>query len=236
MSGACPANSVISSYIATEDSLLDVLRVVPYCAEHRHVWSPRLVTITLETCSQLDSLWKYEARQSPCVTKKDLSIADYFAYYGQYMAPQWLVFYGEEPVMLQPYEEWANATRYATNQYAGHETAWWGAYNALKHNRLENQSAATLEYAIRALAGLFLAILRCEFCRNAVAQTDWLRGDGHNIQANLGEGSPSVKSRYITAESRLFTYALGWGNEGASRPLDWEGPCSQRFADWVSQR
>lgn len=227
------ANSVISSFIATEDALTQFLRFVPYCEEHKTVWSPALATTILETCSQLDSLWQYEARQSPCVTKEKLTIKDYFQYYGQYVANKWLVFYGETSEKLQPYAVWAEAPQYVPEQYTNYRLQWWRAYNALKHNRFVNRSEGKLEYAVQALAGLFLSILRAESCRNAVAQAGWLFGEGHNLQANLGEDSPSVNSRFITAESRLFTYPVGWGKEPFLSRLDWQGPCSHRFRDWL---
>lgn len=132
------ANSVIGSFIATEDALREFLRFVPYCQEHKAVWSPALVTIILETCSQLDSLWQYEARQSPCVTKRKLTIADYFQYYGEYVANKWLVFYGETSEKLQPYAVWAKAPQYMPEQHKNYELQWWRAYNALKHNRFVN--------------------------------------------------------------------------------------------------
>lgn len=229
------ANSVINSFIATEDALSEFLRFVPYCEEHKAVWSPALATIILETCSQLDSLWQYEAKQSPYVSKRRLTINDYFQYYGEYVANKWLVFYGERSQMLQPYAVWAKASQYTAHQYQNYELQWWRAYNALKHNRFVNRSEGRLEYAVRALAGLFLAILRSELCRNAIAQAGWLLGEGHNLQANLGEDSPSVKSRFITAESRLFTYSVGWGKEPIPAKLDWQAPCSHRFRDWLDE-
>jgi len=56
-------NSVLSWYVEAEDMLQDVLRYVPYCSEHKSVWSPKLVTILHEVCSQLDSLWFYQAKK-----------------------------------------------------------------------------------------------------------------------------------------------------------------------------
>ena len=233
MKSSSPANSVINSYISTENMLVDVLRVIPYCDTHESVWSPVLVTTLLETCSQLDSLWKYEAKQSTFVTKKKLNIKDYFAYFGEYVAPRWLVFYGEESIKLQPFDTWNNVASYQSNVYPGLD--WWAAYNKVKHDRLINQSEATLKNSTRALAGLFVAILGIESCRNAIAQADWLMGDGYNLQAWLGEDSPSTKSQYITAESKLFTYPVGWSKEKITTKTNWNGTSSLRFRDWFDQ-
>ncbi len=229
-----PANSVISTYITTENMLVDVLRVIPYCDAHESVWSPVLVTILLETCSQLDSLWKYEAKQSAFVTKGKLDVRDYFSYFGEYMAPKWVVFYGEEPRRLQPFDTWGNVASYNPSDYPGLD--WWTAYNNVKHDRLKNRPEATLRHSTNALAGLFVAILRFELCRTAIAQAGWLLGDGHNLQAWLWEDSPSTKSQHITAESKLFTYPIGWSKEKITRTAKWDGTCSLRFRDWFDQR
>jgi hypothetical protein len=229
-------NSVINTYIATEDYLYAFLGNVPYCPEHKNVWSPILVTILLESCSQLDSLWQYESRKSPCVTKRRLSINDYFSYYGEYLGDKWLMFYGETTEIIKPYSMWSQASQYIPQQYPKHELEWWKAYNKLKHNRFINRSEAKLQFAINALAGLFLVILRSESCRNAIAQAGWMFGDGHNIQAHLGEDSPSDKDKFITAESKLFTYAVGWGKEILlPGRIDWQGTCSLRFRHWIDQ-
>ena len=71
------SNSVLSWYVDAEDMLQDVLRYVPYCLEHKSVWSPKLVTILHEVCSQLDSLWFYEAIKSPFVKEDRLNIKNY---------------------------------------------------------------------------------------------------------------------------------------------------------------
>ena len=73
-------------------------------------------------------------------------------------------------------------------------------------------------------------------CGNAIAQAGWMFGDGHNIQAHLGEDSPSDKDKFISAESKLFPYAVGWG-KGILLPggIDWRGTCSLRFRHWIAQ-
>jgi hypothetical protein len=233
MSNRFPASIAVNTYIAIENMLVDdVLRVIPYCNEHENVWSPILVTILLEACSQLDSLWKYQAAQSR-FTSKEPGITNYFSYYGEYMSSKWVVFYGEEPTIIRPFDNWRSVKDYKSGSYKPLD--WWSAYNKVKHNRLENRTEATLKHSICALAGLFTAILRFDLCRNAIAQAGWLIGDGYNLQAWLGEDSPSAKSQYITAESKLFTYPVGWDKEKITRTTKWEGVCSLRFRDWLDQ-
>ena len=71
--------SVITWFESAEQMLMAVLDVIPYETFHENVWSPRLVTVLLETCSQLDSLFKQQAIQSPSVTSQSLNITDYFS-------------------------------------------------------------------------------------------------------------------------------------------------------------
>ena len=55
--------SVIIWFESAEQMLMAILDVIPYEAVHENVWSPRLVTVLLETCSQLDSLLKQSMRE-----------------------------------------------------------------------------------------------------------------------------------------------------------------------------
>ena len=62
-----PGETVISSFTQLEGMFQEVLGHIPYVPEHEDVWSPSLVTILLEACSQLDSLWKFIASNTPGV-------------------------------------------------------------------------------------------------------------------------------------------------------------------------
>ena len=48
-----PGRNVISWYESVEALLDDVLTVIPFEPSHLTVWSPKLTTVLLETCSQL---------------------------------------------------------------------------------------------------------------------------------------------------------------------------------------
>lgn len=231
-----PGRSVISSYILAEHMLDDVLRVVPYCPSHESVWSPVLATVLLESCSQLDSLWQFEARQSSCVTQKSLDIKDYFSYFGQYLGYRWVLFWGEEPEQVHPYKPWASVASYATTTYV--QLDWWKAYNAVKHDRLRNRQEATLKRAVQSLSALFLNILRCEFCRDDVAQAGWLSAGpqaAHNPRCHLGEDSRSTKDMYVLAESKLFSYPVGWCKISVHPDDLWMGDGSARFKLWFNE-
>ncbi len=230
------ARTAVESYLSCEQTLAGVLRVVPWCDEHKSVWSPALCTVIMEACTQLDSLWRFTAWHSTCVQqskkRKDLSIHDYFRYFANQsltpLADRWVVFWGGEPTQMRPFVRWGNAKTYT-------DLAWWLTYNKLKHDRLEHRKMATLEAAVEATAGLFLGILSCEYCRYAVEAAGWLSARdsvSHNPKASLGEDSPSVKDDYVLAETALFSYPVGWCKATISKTDDWLGNASFRFKHW----
>ena len=228
-----PAKSAVASYQATERALADVLAVVPYCPAHEQVWSPSLVTVMLEAGSQLDSLWRAECRLSN-YTVAEPNIKDYFTYFGSYVAPRWVVFWGEEPLKVSPFGAWSTPATFNRDVYL--PLPWWTAYTKLKHDRLEHRRLASLENSVAAVAALFLAILRCEPCRDEIAQTRWLSGLGQDRDdpvAWLGEDSTSTHSLYITAETHLFTYPVGWMHRQIDAADTWLNPgVSRQFYRW----
>lgn len=238
MSKIIPAETVLNTYQRIEDSLHRVLQYVPYCESHKQVWSDYLVTVILEACSLLDSLWRAQSWQSSCVQKvkkrNDLKMLDYFKYYGEYMEPKWVVFWAEEPIKKYPFKGWSKTGKYETKDDQDF-LDWWTAYNSLKHDRLQNITEATLHKAVRAVSALFLAILRCEDCRTAILQAGWLTGESDRPECYLGEDSPSDKDAFVAAETKLFTYAVGWGNKPVPKRKEWPGPASDRFVRWFYQ-
>lgn len=234
-------NSVLNWYVEAEDMLQDVLRYVPYCLEHKNVWSPKLVTILYEVCSQLDSLWFYEAKKPKSVKEKRLTIKNYFEYNGEEIAPRWVVFWGQEAEKIQPFKSWDNPTDTVYNKEKWKKSLtpeWWEAYQKIKHDRLANEKMATLECGVISVAGLFLAIIRNEDCRDGIAQLGWLSCNGTTNgkpQAWLGEDSPSTKRKAIAVESKLFGYAVGWSKETIKKQSIWTGCSSHRFQQWFNQ-
>jgi len=66
-------------------------------------------------------------------------------------------------------------------------------------------------------------------------QAGWLTGERDRPECFLGEDSPSDKEAYVAAETKLFTYAVGWGNEPVPHRKQWLGPASDRFIRWFYQ-
>jgi hypothetical protein len=237
---AFPERHILDGFLAIEASLNEVLRHVPYCPAHEHVWSPILADCIIDACHQLDSLWKVTVKMSaPGRTDQNLNISDYFDMFGKSgvegsIFGRWVVFWGEQPLQVRPFELWESG------KYQ--KLPWWSAYTDLKHDRWQNVEKATLKEAVHATAALFLAILRCVHSRNAVAEAGWLSGrqtwesmspiHSQNLQAWLGEDSAGQKTEFIAAESTLFSYPVGWWNQKIRTIDQWLGMSSHRFREW----
>lgn len=225
-----PASAVVSSFRRVERMLNDVVEVLPYSDEHLDVWSPYLVTILLEACSQLDSLWKAKSRQTGSGSK-DPKITDYFASFGSDVAHRWLVFWGEQGRRVQPFAPWIGAATYKPLE-------WWQAYNNVKHDRLANRTQAKLRHAVDAVAGLFIAILRSPECAAAVAHEGWIvpSPGALGIQAeDLLSDHSSVRG--IVVESVLLSHPvkLGWKPGPPRHTMTSVRGGSDRFRSWCAQ-
>lgn len=202
MSTEFPAFTVVSSFRLAEQMLSDMLQVVPYSKEHEHVWSPQLATVLLEACSQLDSLWK--ARSGRASARLD--IRDYFAMFGGDVAERWLVFWGETGVRVQPFAAWSVTPNHSKDKFTPLD--WWQAYNDLKHSRLANRKRATLRHAAHAVAGLFVAIVRCPECASAVAHEGWIPSPGRLGMDAEYLLSDDANLSGVVAETTLLSYPL----------------------------
>jgi hypothetical protein len=236
-----PAAHILAGFRNVERSLMVALAYVPHCPAHGNVWSPPLADVTINASHHLDSLWKataHEYQAQPAGNNHD--IRDYFRYFGPAgggcsIAQRWVLFWGEQPVQLRPFASWDAGT------YA--RLSWWAAYTKLKHDRWRNIREGTLGAAVDAVAALFLAIVRCEFCRDAVAEAGWLSSKptwesmnpSHSTQltAWLLEDA-TCHGLFIAAESELFSYPVGWWNRTINASDEWRGTCSLRFRTWFN--
>lgn len=233
-----PANSVLEWYMEAEKMLADFLEHVPYCDAHEKVWSPKLVVILQETCSQLDSLWRWEAINIHGKNDRAV-ITDYFEIYGTKMAPRWVVFWADKPEKIQPYSEW-QGTQYDPLDW------WTEGYNKVKHNRLENRTCASLKRTVESLAGLLLAIVQSENCWETLWEKHWISWEGSEetpfdpficLKADFGleKDHGECATMHMAIESKLFTYPVGLCI-GLIEPHktypQWRGNCSRQFKAW----
>ena len=223
-----PGETVISSFSQLELMLNDVLRHIPYVPEHENVWSPSLITILLEACSQLDSLWKNEVTNTPTAIRpsagQNLNITHYFQNFGQRLAPEWAVLWAEEGRRLEPFAAWHNQTYVPLD--------WWVAYNAVKHDRLANRTKATMRHAAQALAALFINIVTYPPALSDMARAGWVKKSVKPTSGLLLQGQPA-ELRF--AESLLLSYLIDVDRKGYSgtRKQDAGTYGSYRFYLWI---
>jgi len=235
-----PANSVLDWYMEAEKMLAGFLDYVPYCDTHKEIWSPKLVIVLQETCSQLDSLWRWGAVNVHGKKANDVGIQNYFELYGFQVAPRWVIFWADKPEKVEPFRGWQESQC--------HHLDWWTeGYNKVKHNRLKNRTCATLKRTVEALAGLFLAIICSENCWRSLWEKHWLvtcdAGMIRNPFASLrAEFEPTDnKGKYamqpMAAESRLFAYRIARCErlvEELKRCPYQQGGYSRRYQAWCA--
>jgi len=228
-----PCKRVLGAFCRAESMLLEVLRIVPYCKEHCQVWSPVLATVLMEACSQLDSLWKARSRLGDSkVSSRDLDIQDYFCKFGAEHANRWVVFFQDDGELLYPFAAWRCLERFEKDAYQ--PVAWWSAYNDVKHDRLLYENRATIDNALNALAGLFLAIIRTPGAYRAMSQAGWFEHNARFVHPEwLASEEDTATLLYLTIESEVFAYALGWGKANFPPGCNsWGGYVGSRFTEW----
>jgi hypothetical protein len=220
--------TAIEGLLTVESMLTEVLRFVPYCDEHKQVWSYHLARIILDASSQLDSLWKAAAvLQDPGAASDRLTIIDHFNRNRDLLSRQQVVFFaGSNPCTLWPFSSWQSA------EYIS--PPWWTAYNNLKHDRLANQTDATLENAANAVGALLLGIVYCGACDVAIVSAELVSTTDHNLWAYTESGlirDVHFEAR-ATVETRLFAHPLGvFGAVVCNLSPHWGGR-SPRFNFW----
>ncbi|QSV46268.1 hypothetical protein [Geobacter benzoatilyticus] len=237
MSTTVSAPLIISSYKFVEQLLAETLQVIPYCAEHENVWSPRLSTVLLEACSQLDSLWKFELNQDMPVENTQRTIVDYYQYFGRRVAGRWLVLWVDNGERIQPFEAWNSVADYSKESYQPLE--WWRAYTDIKHDRYLNHSKATLKNAVNAVSALFISIAHSPACAESLAQEGFIPSpSSYDMSAKELLADYSGVSG-VVAETKLFSHPIVPGTKSQPGKLfvvtKRYHSGSYRFRNWCSQ-
>lgn len=227
-----PINSVLAGLTTLEKQLSDFLAQIPFVPEHDNVWSPSLASHILEAGSQLDSFWKASAPKHT----GPLDIRDHFVNFGSHVAQHWIVVWADEPREITPFAAWNASGPWTQSEYR--PTAWWQAYNSLKHDRWANIKQATLSNALNIAAGLFLAIARSAVCLDSLVARNWIRAH-FEMKYTISEVANGAERAElgITVESTLFSYAYAALNsQEFERCLICYGQCSHRFGRWLEAK
>ncbi len=220
-----PAQTVINSFLFVEELLKECLSFIPY-PEQAQTWSPRLATVILEACTQLDSLWHSMAVEVGSATADQwTTMKDYVTWHAGFLAPRWIVFFGgNQPCLLLPFQSW-RSTPPAT-------PAWWDAYNDLKHDRWINRSKATAKNAVNAVGALCIVLVTCDLCTEAVYDSEWLT---LGMAPSALEGLSHIQ-HYMdgVAETGLFAYPYDYHDREIMQNQFWASEASSRFMRWFS--
>jgi hypothetical protein len=223
--------AVINNYISIEKQLMDFLAVVPLEPQHLNVWSPQLVSLILDTSSQIDSLLRYytvkkEGNLYIEHAKNNVNIVKHFKRHGEMLSKQWVVCWGSDGYLIQPFKEWSGNDEYAP-------LFWWDAYNKIKHDRISNMNKGTLHVAMNCVSALFLAIINSLALRNELEASGYFVGDhcSHDVWLTCPELDETSKY-YATIETKMFSHPLDWCDKKVDYSSEWEGDSSLKFKDW----
>lgn len=241
--------NVVSFFTDAEKNLYEFLGFVPYCDEHKNVWSPRLVTIFIDACSQLDSLWSWEMdknKRNPI--GRNPCIVDYFILFGPDIASKWAVFWGESGEKVRPFSTWSSLTASEFTEAIWKsrndlKLEWWKAYQKVKHKRIENKKEAKLEYVVKSLCSLFLAIIRSEDCWEILWEKGCIFLDEEGglpihpfelLKEDFGRRRSGIgcPDYHMAIETKLFSYPVGYCSKNVQKGSVWKGNASNRFKAW----
>jgi len=203
-----------------EEELESFLRLVPWDPINQTVWSPRLASLMLNSCSSIDSAFRSfladpnldgvpgiaEIRQ-----KTQLDIEDYrLAYAPAYPLTRKTVYLISDQGWHEPWERWERPSN------GNHTPPWWTIYNKLKHDRFANILLATLDQAVASLAALFslcavLLPIRLWLYRAGRLSTMPFRAPGlldkYVVLPDPGAGEDALHVPFLS-RSRLFVIFL----------------------------
>jgi len=218
--------TAVEGLLTTEAMLQEAVRYVPFCDEHRSVWSSHFARVILEAASQVDSVWKATAKIVDPTTDR-LTLKDHFDRFGTLVARQGAVFFcGTSPCIIRPFSVWHKSNF--------SPPAWWDAYNKLKHDRFANQTEATLDHAVNTVAALLLAIIYSGSCDLALISASLLDPSSSNPWAFTKTGLLRDVTFECRAklETKMFAHPLGiFGVDNCNLSGYWMS-ASTRFNIW----
>ena len=201
---------VLEWYNDLEERFLDFLKYIPLRKENFDVISPKLVSITVEACLVLDSLFrhfssKYNVGKVSNKKESKLKITDYQMIYSKKLnLPTFKTLVMMTPAFyLTPFAPWGNTT------IPNRKLSWWGIYNKLKHDRIANEQCCTLNVALETLCGLHQSICRLpELCRGIVRHR-WIEVEDYNIEALIEIVEGDSRDETFLGVTKLFASPIG---------------------------
>lgn len=204
-------------YQNIENKLLEIIEVIPFSNEEdlKKVHSPRLVPIVVETCSLIDTLYRYLMpenfkRPGPngrVITKAGANIYDYYREIEARLtlkSTKTLLLYGK-PVLLCPYEKWS--------EDSNSPMPWWKVYNRLKHDRIKSSKEASLYHCVSSLCALQQLMTKIPNVMELSLRYNWVQTAAFNPTLTISDVISINDSKYV-AYTKLFATFL--------KPVDWK--------------
>lgn len=185
----------VNTFQELENQLSKCLEYIPFIGENKNTISPKFVTLILESCSLIESIFKIRVEERGGL-KKYAKIFEPVAH----LEDKICLFLSAPLTFFTPYSNW---TRKVPD--------WWIAYNKLKHDRINNYKCATYENSIHSIAALHLLITRHPDFTNQIIKKGWFCIEDELmfefICARHEECIP-MTSNSIVSETKLFVSPL----------------------------
>jgi hypothetical protein len=187
---------VVSNFHDLEKRLIDCFLFIPYVEPNRNTISPKFVSIILESCSLIESIFKiilgegrFDFRKYSQKIEEELELDETIS-----------LLLTSPIQFIEPYKNWKNSS-----------PIWWKTYNKLKHDRLNNLHLATYDITVLALTALHQLISKYRGFTNHLIERSWIRDDemiGELISARM-VNDQCIPIKAIACESDLFVSPLG---------------------------
>jgi hypothetical protein len=179
-----PLEFVVVNFLSLEEGLLACMDYIPFVSRNQQVVSPKFVSILMESCSLIDSVFQYMGDES-----KQHSLKQYSLLYEDRMdlddATSLLMV---SPLQfVRPLSNWTIV-----------QSEWWAAHNKVKHDRLRNYETATYRSVVSALVALHQVIARSWIFLSILSRLGWFNGEDDEGLLELGaarsagSGPPSL--------------------------------------------
>jgi len=185
----------IASFCVLEQQLKSCMEYIPFIETNKQVLSPKFVPVIFEACSLVDSIFTEmagDATERYNLKRHNQKHEPYLL-----LAEKTTLFLISPMQVLQPYREWSTT-----------QPEWWAAYNALKHDRLDNYEVATYTNAVLALCALHQVMASFKEFIGGFLRAGWIATESFDVLTDLGSaahlgglhpGPPSV-----VIQSELF--------------------------------
>lgn len=168
---------------------------VPFIEQNKNVVSPKFIPIILESCSLIESVFRYMAGDNE---RRNLRAYSQLYEHRLRLEEATTMFLAPRLQLLRPFLGW-NAK----------QPAWWEIYNRIKHDRITNYALASFTHAVNALAGLHQVLARSVIFVEQLTKAGWINeSDEHFAELltmrDAGVGNPPE----MPAHSKLFVSPL----------------------------